>query len=323
MTIKEQLLGYLKENNGNWVSGELLSDMLGVTRSAIWKQICALREEGYIIDSSTNKGYILKGVPEMLLPAEIRAHLDTDIFGRKDIEYLIDIDSTNIRAGELASKGAPEGSLVIAENQAQGRGRKGRAWFSFPREGIYVSLVLRPQISPAEAPKITLLTGVALADALISITGLPVKIKWPNDLLINGKKVSGILTEISTEMDSINYVIVGVGLNVNSSSLPDDIRDKATTIFLETGKTFSRLALVREFLKWMEKYYMEFKNKGFQSIRERWKELSNIAGRRIRVEMVDRILIGEARGIDEDGVLIVEDDDGTLHRIFSGDIFIL
>ena len=148
-------------------------------------------------------------------------------------------------------------------------------------------------------------------------------IKWPNDLLINGKKIAGILTEISTEMDSINHVVVGLGLNVNSKSLPKDIRDKATSILLEAGKSFSRAVLIREFLKWFEKYYTEFTSKGFNSIRDRWKELSNIAGRRIRVEMLDQTIVGQAKDIDEDGILIIEDDKGRFHNIFSGDIILL
>jgi len=239
MSTKDQLLLYLKERKGDWVSGEALSNKIAVSRSAVWKHICKLREEGYVIESSPKKGYLLRKAPDLLFPNEIREGLDTKVFGKRDIVYFTETDSTNTRAKDLAARGAPEGTLVISERQTKGRGRKGRSWFSPSQGGIYTSLILRPSISPSEAPKITLLSAVVVAETLRSLTGLSAIIKWPNDILINGKKIAGILTEMSTEMDAIDYIVVGLGLNVNTPDFPDDIREKATSIF-RNRQTFSK-----------------------------------------------------------------------------------
>ena len=255
MGTKDRLLGHLKECKGDWVSGESLSRRLGVTRSAVWKIIRKLREEGYVIESSPKKGYSLSKISEMLLPNEIRAGLDTEVFGMGEIIHFRETDSTNARAKELAVQGAPEGTLIVSESQTEGRGRKGRAWFSPSEAGIYVSLILRPNIPPSEAPRITFLTAVSAVEALLALTSLEVTIKWPNDILVKGKKIAGILTEISAEMDAIDYVVVGLGMNVNNPHLPDDIEDKATSVFIETGKRFHKVKIVREYLRQQEKYY--------------------------------------------------------------------
>jgi len=320
MSTKDQLLSYLKESKGSWVSGESLSNKIAVTRSAVWKQICKLREDGYVIQSSPKKGYLFQKAPDMLLPDEIREGLKTRVFGKKQIVYFNETDSTNTRAKDLAIKGAPEGTLVVSEKQTKGRGRKGRNWFSPSRGGIYTSLILRPRIPPNEAPKMTLLTAVAVAETLHSLTQLKANIKWPNDILINGKKIAGILTEISTEMDAIDYIVVGLGMNVNTYNFPDDIHEKATSIFIETGKHFPRVKLIREYIQWHEKYYEIFKKSGFEPILKRWKELSNIIGRKIMVEMIDKKYIGEVQDIDSDGILILKDNSGKYHRISSGDV---
>ena len=320
MSTKNQLLAFLKESKGNWISGELISSKLSVSRAAIWKHIQKLREDGYVIESSPKKGYFLKKASDLLLPNEIREGLTTEIFGRGDIVYFSETDSTNTRAKELADQGAPEGTVIVSEKQTDGRGRKGRNWFSPSREGIYVSLILRPGISPDEAPKTTLLTAVAVAEALISLTLLKVSIKWPNDILINGKKIAGILTEIRAEIDAIDYIIVGLGLNVNTPDFPDDIKEKATSILIETGKHFPRVRVIREYLKQYERYYKIFERIGFEPILKRWKELSNIIGRQITVEATGTKHTGQVQDIDRDGVLILKDNAGKYHRIFSGDV---
>jgi len=323
MSTKDQLLLYLKERKGDWVSGEALSNKIVVSRSAVWKHICKLREEGYVIESSPKKGYLLRKAPDLLFPNEIREGLDTKVFGKRDIVYFTETDSTNTRAKDLAARGAPEGTLVISERQTKGRGRKGRSWFSPSQGGIYTSLILKPSISPSEAPKITLLTAVVVAETLRSLTGLSVIIKWPNDILINGKKIAGILTEMSTEMDAIDHIVVGLGLNVNTPDFPDDIKEKATSIFIETGKHFPRVRFIREYLKWYEKYYEIFKKTGFEPVIKRWKELTNMIGKRITVEMISKKYSGEVQDIDKDGVLILKDNTGKSHRIFSGDITLM
>ncbi len=323
MSTKDQLLLYLKERKGDWVSGEALSNKIAVSRSAVWKHICKLREEGYVIESSPKKGYLLRKAPDLLLPNEIREGLETKVFGKRDIVYFTETDSTNTRAKDLASKGALEGTLVISERQTKGRGRKGRSWFSPSQGGIYTSLILKPSISPSEAPKITLLTAVVVAEALRSLTGLSAIIKWPNDILIDGKKVAGILTEMSTEMDAIDHIVVGLGLNVNTPDFPDDIREKATSLFIETGKHFPRVRFIQEYLKWYEEYYEIFKRTGFEPIIKRWKELTNIIGKRITVEMISKKYSGEVQDIDKDGVLILKDNTGKSHRIIFGDVTLM
>jgi BirA family biotin operon repressor/biotin-[acetyl-CoA-carboxylase] ligase len=214
--------------------------------------------------------------------------------------------------------------LIVAESQTRGRGRRGRSWFSPPGEGITTSIILRPPISPNEAPKLTLMASVAVAETLLSMTSLNVNIKWPNDILVNGRKIAGILTEISTEMDRIDYVVIGVGVNVNTphENLPPAIRNTATSVLMETGKPFPRIVLLRAYLEWLEIYYETFTTKGFDPVMKRWKHLSDIIGRRIRVDLIDRVRIGEVMDADKDGFLILRDDEGTLERIISGDVTI-
>jgi BirA family biotin operon repressor/biotin-[acetyl-CoA-carboxylase] ligase len=325
MSTKQQLLIYLKEVKGAWVSGEFLAHKMTVSRSAIWKHIGSLKDDGYVIESSRKKGYLLRQTSDLLLTDEIREGLKTNVFGKGEIIYFRETDSTNVRAKYLAGDGAPEGTVVVAEKQTQGRGRKGRFWFSPPGEGIYTSIILRPPISPNEAPKLTLMASVAVAEALLSLTKLKINIKWPNDILINGRKVAGILTEISTDMDRIDYVVIGVGVNVNTprQSLHPDIRQTATSILMETGKPFPRIALLRAYLEWLEIYYETFKTKGFDPVMNRWKNFADIIGRRISVDLMDRVRMGEVLDIDKDGFLILRDSEGTIERIISGDVTLL
>jgi BirA family transcriptional regulator, biotin operon repressor / biotin---[acetyl-CoA-carboxylase] ligase len=325
LTTRDKLLIFLKENKENWVSGEWLSQRLAVSRAAINKHVRHLRQMGYPIGTSTNKGYCLGEPLDLLLPDEIREGLETRIFGARDIVFLPETDSTNLRAKELAAGGAPEGSIVIAEKQTAGRGRKGRSWHSPEGGGIYLSLILRPAMTPSEAPKITLMTGVAAAEALLTLTHLDVRIKWPNDLLVGGKKIAGILTEISTDMDGIDYVVVGIGINVNIplESLAPELRESATSVLIAGGQPLPRVKVIRAFLKSFEDYYGLMQGRGFEPIRTRWKELSNILGRHITVEMIAKSLAGEVVDIDMDGVLIVKDHQGRLHRIVSGDVTLI
>ncbi len=322
MTTKNKLLVCFKEQKGEWVSGESISNKLSVSRTAIWKQVCNLKADGYVIESSSKKGYLLSRTPDLLLADEIREKLNTSVFGKQDIIHLKETDSTNTRAKDLASHGAPEGTVVIAEKQTKGRGRRGRSWFSPLSDGIYASLILRPAISPVVASKITLMAAVAVAESLLSLTQLDVRIKWPNDILINGKKIAGILTEISTEMDRVDYIVIGLGLNVNTSfkNTSREVRERATSILAETGKRFPRIKLIRAYLQFYEKYYEMFNKSGFEPIMSRWKELANIIGQRIIVDTISKKYIGEVLNVDDDGILILKDDQGTAHRIFSGDV---
>jgi len=323
MAAKDQILLHLEERKGNWVSGESLTRKLAVSRSTIGRHITQFKKDGYPIESSPKTGYLLQKTTDLLTPREIRDCLETKVLGKRDIAYFTETDSTNTRAKNLAVGGAPEGALVLSEKQTRGRGREERNWFSPSRDGIYLSLVLRPAIPPGEAPRITLLTAVAVAEALLSLTRLKIAIKWPNDILVGGKKLAGILTEIGTQGDSIDYVVVGLGLNVNMPRFPDDIRDKATSMLIETGKRFSRVKVIREYLKWYEAYYEVFKNIGFEPIRKRWRELTNMIGQQITVEMIDKRYSGEVQDIDKDGALIITDRTGKSHRIIFGDVTVI
>lgn len=324
MEIKNRILNRLKENREYWTSGEDLSITLNLTRTAVWKHIQSLRNEGYVIESSSKKGYRLMKIPDVLTSAEILDGLATKTFGKTGFYYMEEAGSTNQEAAALAENGAPEGTVVIADHQSRGRGRKQRNWFSPPGTGIYISLVLKPPITPAEAPRITLLAAVAGAETLRHLTGLDISIKWPNDLLVNGKKISGILTEMSAGMDAVNHIIVGIGINVNTSneSLPDEIRDIATSARAETGSVHSRSSIVRSLLEYFELYYDLFLRGEFHKILTRWKELSGIIGRKIQVDGINSRISGTVLDVNDDGVLILKDGEGVIHRVFSGDVIL-
>jgi BirA family biotin operon repressor/biotin-[acetyl-CoA-carboxylase] ligase len=322
MNTTDRLLCKLKEQKGHFVSGESLRQDMGISRAAVNKHIQRLRSEGYGIESATRKGYRLTAVTDKLLPREIEQALDTKVFGRSTVVHFDRTDSTNIQAKSLASAHAAEGTLVVAEEQLAGRGRKQRSWFSPAGAGIYASLILRPSISPGEAPRMTLMTAVAAAEALMSVTELPVRIKWPNDLLIHGKKIGGILTEISTEMDTIEYVVIGLGINVNTPQevLPEDLGGIATSARIAAGRRFSRLQILARYLLHLEMLYESVQGGAFVPIIGRWKALSRMVGQEVAVDELDRTYTGEVEDVDDTGVLLVRDDAGTLHRIFSADI---
>lgn len=325
MTTRNKLLVELKKSFGVTVSGEVLSSKFDISRAAVSKHISILKKSGYEIQSSPKKGYRLTALTPLLLPDEISEDIETAVFGKKDIFYYDIIDSTNNKAKELAASGAPEGSIVITEQQSAGRGRKGRSWLSSTGEGLCISLILRPSIPPTEISKITLMTAVAVSEALLALTEIDIKIKWPNDILVNRKKLAGILTEMSMEVDAIDYVVVGLGLNVNSSisSFTDEVKDIATSLKIETGNQYSRAQVVKLFLTWFEKLYFEVQKKGFHSIIKRWKELSNIIGKNVSVDEAGQTLNGVVKDIAEDGTLILVDTNNQIQKIISGDVIIM
>lgn len=324
MNTRKKLLIELKKSFGDNLSGEVLSSKLNISRAAVSKHISILKKTGYVIQSSPKKGYRLTALSNLLLPDEITDGIETSVFGRKDIFYYDIIDSTNNKAKELAARGAPEGSIVIAEQQSAGRGRKGRSWLSSASEGLCISLILRPTIPPTEISKITLMAAVAISEALLSLTEIEIKIKWPNDLIVNKKKLAGILTEMSMEVDAIDYVVIGLGLNVNSikSSFADEVKDIATSLHIETGTQYSRAQVAQAFLTWFEKLYFEVQKNGFHSLITRWKELSNIIGKKVAVDEAGKTVIGTVKDIAEDGTLILVDDNKQIQKIISGDVII-
>jgi len=316
MTIKDKILEKLIKNKGKSVSGEQLASELSVSRTAIWKHIKVLKDEGYMIDSSTNIGYSLNETPDTLTPGEIKAGLKTKVIG-KDIKYFKETESTNIIAREIADS-VEEGTIVIAESQTAGRGRMGRKWIS-PEGGIWLSIILKPRIEPLYAPRITLLAGVSVAKTMQGF-GLPAKIKWPNDVLIHGKKVCGILTEIGAEVDLIDYLIVGIGIdaNVDTESFPEEIRDSSTSLKKEMGKEINRVEFVRKLLEEFELLYLKFKKEGFTKILEEWRNMSATIGEWVKISTQTHTIYGEAIGVDNEGALILETSDGQLEKILAG-----
>jgi BirA family biotin operon repressor/biotin-[acetyl-CoA-carboxylase] ligase len=319
---RKQLIKYLKATPRQWVSGQQISDRLGITRAAIWKHVKALKDEGHTIASAPRKGYRLEKTADRITADDIRACLETRIMGRDRIVCLAQTDSTNSRAKHLAAEGAAHGTVVVAESQTGGRGRRGRSWFSPAGQSIYASIILRPPMAPSRTPQITLMTAVAVARALQEATGLNATIKWPNDILIADKKIAGILTEITTEMDAVDYVVVGLGVNVNTTAadMPPDIRPIATSVRIESGSRFSRADLLCSLLHHFESGYDTLQREGFKPIMVQWREMSDIIGRPVYVDVLDIRHTGVVEAVDDDGVLVLKDDNGQLHRIFSGDV---
>ncbi|HAW60370.1 MAG TPA: biotin--[acetyl-CoA-carboxylase] ligase [Actinobacteria bacterium] len=326
MPTKESVLFILKEEEGDYISGADISSRLSLSRTAVWKAVNGLREEGYEIDASPRLGYRLVQVPDLLLPAEIRYSLSTRILGR-EIYYFDKVVSTNDFAEELAGRGALEGTLVVAERQIGGKGRLGRRWFS-PLGGIWISVILRPRISPLDAPKITFLAGVAVADAIGEVTtptaGEAV-IKWPNDVLINDRKVAGILTEMSAEVDRVNFVVLGIGVNANvdSGDFPPDLRPGVVSLSEAVGEKVDRVAILRAVLRRLEEGYLGLQRGEFGPVLNRWRNLCETLGSWVKVAMLEGEIVGEAVDVDEHGGLILRDVSGKERVVHAGDVTVL
>lgn len=315
----DKIISALKQKKDSFVSGEELSGMLDISRAGVWKHIQKIRDEGYVISALPHLGYRLVKIPDRLIPCEIKYELNTNIIGRKIYSYA-ELDSTNDTAEKLAMEGGEEGTVVLAETQSKGRGRLGRIWTSPKEKGIYMSLILRPKMSPSEAQKITLVASVALAMAIRKISSLTALIKWPNDIVVNNEKASGILTEITAQPDVIKFIVVGIGINVNT---PKELLPQgATSLYEESGKrTIDRIALVQEILRQLEKYYFLFNNGNFGAIAAEWQDLSATLGSRVRVTNLEKTYEGQAMAIDENtGNLIIREDNGFCREVLSGDV---
>jgi BirA family biotin operon repressor/biotin-[acetyl-CoA-carboxylase] ligase len=317
--MRELILEMLRQEKH--ISGEEIGKRLKISRTAVWKHVNELRKMGYEIQSSPKTGYTFKKSTNLLLPEEIEDGLNAQIMG-KPVLYYNSVSSTQDIAAEMARNGASEGTLVIAETQDKGRGRKGRSWVSLPQGGIYLSLILRPNLMPSQVVQIPLIAGVALTKAIRETVSLQPMIKWPNDIIVGKKKVGGILTEMSSEIDGVNYVILGIGLNVNmpASVFSEDISNIATSLIDECGKYTSRVKLVQSFLSEFELIYTKFLAQGFGSVRDEWKELNNTIGSRVKITEGMTDIEGEAIDIDNDGFLLVRKENGDISRIISGDV---
>ncbi len=315
---REQVLDLLYQEQGEYLSGEELSNKLGVSRTSIWKYINYLREAGYQIESSSKLGYRLIKSPDGLLPEEIKRRLNTEIIGQ-DIIYYKSIDhSTNDEAKKLANSGKKEGTIIIAEEQRHGKGRLGRE-FSSPSGGLWLSCILKPNVKPILATRATYIASLAVVKTITKLTSLQAKIKWPNDILIGDKKVSGILTEMSAEIDQINYLVVGMGINLNFplEKLDQSLHKKVTTIYHELGLKLDTAEFLQNLLEELDLAYANFDK--FDFILEEWKNYSYTIGKKVKLDNRKNPFVGEAIDIAKDGALIVKTKDEE-KRVYSGEV---
>lgn len=318
---RDKILSILYESFNQWVSGEDISRKLCISRTAVWKNINILRDAGYLIESSNKSGHRLISSNNVLNEFAIKRGLSTSVFGRKNILIFKSTGSTNIEAFKLATEGGAEGSIVIADKQESGKGRMGRLWSSPSGKNIYVSLILRPEIPPYLAPRLTIVSAVALSDTLIA-SGIPAhRIKWPNDILVGDKKLSGILTEMKGDTDSIEFIIIGMGVNLNSSleDFPTELRNTVSSFYMILNRITDRNDFLRQLLSCFEKYYNLFLAGEFSTILSIWKERADIINREIKVQQFNEIFTGRVIDLNEDGNLIV-DSGGTIRTVNSGDI---
>ena len=316
--MRENILNMLKEST-DFLSTVEISKKLDISSASLSEGMNALKSKGYAIEYNAKKGYRLTAVPDILYPEEVLPALRTKYMGRRIIHF-DSVGSTNTIAHRKASEGCGEGLAVIAEEQTEGKGRLGRKWVTPKYSAIAMSLVLKPDISPEDAPGITLVMGLAVCRALNSTSGLDAKIKWPNDVVIGGKKVCGILTEMSAGVDMVNYIIVGAGVNVNIFEFPEDIKKTATSLSIETGGRVSRKDVLASILLEFEKLYDTFKETRLDEIIDPYKKLSSTLGKMVRVSSAAETYEGLAVDITHDGVLLVKCQNGEERRVLSGDV---
>ena len=319
--MKTKILKLLRESEG-YVSGQRLCEEFGVSRTAVWKVINQLKEEGYHVEAVKNRGYRIVDIPDVLSEEELKSLLTGKTrWAGQEIYYFPDTDSTNIRAKELGEKGAPHGTLAVAGRQSAGRGRRGRGWESPPGCSIYMSILLRPQFLPSRAPMLTLALAYSVAEALKKCTGQEIGIKWPNDIVLNGKKLVGILTEMSSEIDYINHVVIGVGINVNMDSFSEEIAKTATSLRIETGQVMKRSTLIAEIMKHFERDYDTFlRTEDLSGIREAYNSLLVNCGKEVRILGAKEPYQALALGINDGGELLVRRQDGSEEAVYAGEV---
>lgn len=318
--MRARILKLLRQQSQDYLSGEEISRQLAVSRTAVWKHIQELKNHGYEIEAHPRKGYRLKSRPDLLLPEEIRAGLSTKLLG-KQIVYFYDTSSTNNEAKRLAADEAAEGTIVVSEAQTLGRGRLNRGWFSPPGGGVWVSVILRPPFPPQEAPKCTLMAAVATVEAIREASGLTCGIKWPNDILWQGRKLVGILTEMSAEMDAINFVVLGIGINVSlqENDFPEELRNIGASISMGAGREVSRVEVLQKLLERLEYWYDVVKKEGFEPVLKAWRRESITLGQPVRVLAGEETYDGVAEELAEDGSLLVRTEN-DLRRVLAGDV---
>lgn len=319
--LRKELLDAFTNAGEDYLSGQHIAELIGCSRTAVWKHIEELRKEGFELEAVRRKGYRIVKTPEKITADELRLGLKTNFIG-KNVHYEESVESTQKIAHRLAYENAPEGTIIIAEEQVSGRGRMDRKWHSPKYTGIWMSIILRPNIPLPKAPQLTLLAAVAIVQAIEDLTDLLPEIKWPNDILIRGKKVTGILTELEAEADRINSIIIGIGMNVNQTKedFPCELQEIATSLFLEKGEKVSRSDLIKGIFMNLEKLYLLYLEEGFLPIKLLWEGYAISIGRKITARTLSNSIIGTAQGITDDGVLIMVDEQGKTHHVYSADI---
>ena len=316
---KTKILKILRNTDG-YLSGQELCEQLGISRTAVWKYMKQLKEEGYEIQSVQNKGYCLMEVPDVLGESEIKSRMETQWVGQR-VYFYEEIDSTNTQAKRLAEEDAPSGTLVVSDCQVKGKGRRGRVWTSPKGEAIYMTILLRPQIRPDRASMVTLVMGLSVVQAIRNVLGLETSIKWPNDVVLNRTKLVGILTEMSAQMDYIEYLVIGTGINANMTAFSEELKDKATSLRMEMGRPVNRAALIAESMKCFEKNYEIFeKTQDLSGLMEDYQAVLANLNQPVRVLEPGHEYSGIARGINEKGELLVEREDGTVTAVYSGEV---
>lgn len=317
---EELILSFLTEGGDEFISGTALSDKLGMSRTAVWKHVESLRKLGYRIDAAPARGYRLVEVPDRLTALELSPLLTTRELGRT-LHYQESLGSTNARAYELANEGAFHGEVVLCEEQTAGKGRRGRTWVSVPGKNLYFSAILRPELPPQRAPELTLVAAVALCETLRE-AGAKATIKWPNDVQIDGKKVAGILTELSADTDQVHFVVLGVGVNLNSGpkDFPPELKEIATSVAASRGQSVPRALFTAALWTRLEQWLDIHAEEGFGPVRAAWKSMASTLGQDVLVRSEQRELRGIAEDLDEDGALLLRTPDGKIERVLAGDV---
>ncbi len=317
--MKTKILTLLKESD-SYLSGQELCNKFNVSRTAIWKAINQLKDEGYIIEAVQNRGYHLIEYPDLITYSEMKSVLTAKWAGAK-LYYFDTLDSTNTKAKKLAEEGAPHGTLVIANQQSSGKGRRGRTWESPANTGIWMTLVLKPDMNPTNASMMTLVMALAVAKACNEITNVRCSIKWPNDIVLNNKKICGILTEMSAEMDCINHIVIGVGINANMDEFPDELKEKATSIKMEKGAKIKRAQLINKVMMHFEEEYELFmRNEELTLQTATYNDLLVNKGKEVVVLEPSNQYNGIAHGINQKGELLVEKVDGQVIQVYAGEV---
>ena len=321
MTTDAKILSALRANPDG-VSGAQLAEQLAISRAAIWARIEELRRVGFEIEAGPHFGYRLVDEPDALLADDLLSRLGvTKVVGR-DIQVFEQTTSTNDVAEKLARDGVKEGAVVFAESQTKGRGRLGRKWMSPTRKGLWFSVLLRPNLHPQETTQLTVISATALRRAIKTVAGLSAEIKWPNDLLLDGKKAAGILTEMSAEMDRVRHVILGIGVDVNQEEFPPELRKIATSLKIESGKEISRAELAVEILRELDFDYARICAGKFPEVADEWESACATIGRNVTVHVGDRQFRGHAESLDDDGALLIRTEHGHLERVIGGDVML-